>query len=194
MTLRAAPHDPEAAAPTTPEELLAYLEALGIATKTVSHVPVFTVDEGRALWATIPGGHCKNLFVKDEKGAIFLIVALEDTKIRLSQLHKRIGCRRLSFGRADLLMEVLGVAPGSVTPFALINDRARRVQVLLDRQMLAHERLNYHPLANDRTTTIRRDDLLLFLHRLGYRPRVVDLTGGEDAQPFFLPFPEENPT
>jgi Ala-tRNA(Pro) deacylase len=161
--------------PWTPDELLAYLAENGIAAPTTSHPPIFTVDEGRAFWADIPGAHCKNLFLKDEAGALFLLVALEDSVIRLNQLHKRIGARRLSFGRPELLMEVLGVAPGAVTPFAVVNDAAKRVTVLVDAALLEHELLNFHPLANDRTTTIRRSDLLRFLELRGYAARPVDL-------------------
>lgn len=163
--------------PLTPDELLARLAAMDIQTATVTHPPIYTVEEGREHWAHIPGAHCKNLFLKDDKGALFLLVALEDAEIRLNQLHKRIGCKRLSFGRPELLMEVLGVAPGSVTPFALVHDTARRVTVLLDAAMMRHELLNYHPLSNDRTTTIRRDDLLKFVKGLGYAPREIDLSG-----------------
>jgi Ala-tRNA(Pro) deacylase len=161
--------------PWTPDELLAYLAEAGIDAPTVTHPPVFSVEEGRAVWAAIPGAHCKNLFLKDEAGALFLLVALEDAEIRLNRLHRRIGARRLSFARPDLLMEVLGVPPGSVTPFALVNDAESRVTVLVDAALLEHELLNFHPLTNDRTTTIRRDDLLRFLELRGYAARPIDL-------------------
>ena len=160
---------------STPETLLAMLASLGIKTTTVSHPALFTVEDSQRLRGEIPGGHCKNLFLKDEKGVLFLLVALEDAAIALNQLHKRIGSKRLSFGKPDLLMEMLGVTPGSVSPFALINDTGRQITVLLDRAMLAHDQLSYHPLVNTMTTTITRHDLLRFLATLGYEPRIVDL-------------------
>lgn len=159
----------------TPESLLAELARLDINTTTITHPPLFTVEESQRLRGDIPGGHCKNLFLKDEKGSLFLLVALEDAVITLNQLHKRVGCKRLSFGRPDMLMMVLGVTPGSVSPFALINDHERRVTVLLDAAMLTYDRLSYHPLTNTMTTTIARADLLRFLSALGCRSRTIDL-------------------
>jgi Ala-tRNA(Pro) deacylase len=162
--------------PATRDELMARLDALGIATKTVDHAPVFTVEEARALRGEIHGGHCKNLFLKDEKGAIFLIVCLEDAKVDLKAAPARIGSRRLTFGKPDLLMEVLGVEPGSVTPFGLINDGQRRATVILDKTMMEQEWLNYHPLRNDATTTIRAADLLAFVQATGHVPRIVSVS------------------
>ena len=159
--------------PATRQELLARLEALGIATTTRDHAPVHTVEEAQALRGEIPGGHCKNLFLKDDKGAIWLIVCLEEAQIDLKSAPGKIGSRRLSFGKPDLLKEVLGVEPGSVTPFGLINDTDRRVNVVLDAAMMAHELLNYHPLENTATTTIRAADLLAFIRACGHEPRVV---------------------
>jgi len=162
--------------PVTRDELMARLDALGIATRTVDHAPVFTVEEARALRGEIPGGHCKNLFLKDEKGAIYLIVCLEDARVDLKAAPGRIGSRRLTFGKPDLLMEILGVEPGSVTPFGLINDTARRANVILDKTMMDQEWLNYHPLRNDATTTIRAADLMAFLRATGHDPRVVTVS------------------
>jgi Ala-tRNA(Pro) deacylase len=159
--------------PATRQDLLARLEALGIATTTRDHAPVYTVEEARALRGEIPGGHCKNLFLKDDKGSIWLIVCLEEAEIDLKAAPARIGSRRLSFGKPDLLREVLGVEPGSVTPFGLINDTAGRVNVVLDATMMSHELLNYHPLENTATTTIRAQDLLAFVRACGHEPRVV---------------------
>ena len=159
--------------PATREDLLARLAELGIVTETVEHPPVFTVAESSALERRLPGGHTKNLFLKDKKDRLFLVVALGHAKIDLKTLHKRLGCDRLSFGRPELLMEVLGVPPGSVTPFALINDTARRVTVILDADMMRHERLNYHPLENTATTNIAREDLLTFIRACGHEPRVL---------------------
>src|SRR5437667_2466540 len=141
--------------PATRQDLMAHFAALGIKTETREHAPVFTVEEARALRGQIPGGHCKNLFLKDEKGAHYLIVCLEEARIDLKAAPARIGSRRLSFGKPDLLMEVLGVEAGSVTPFALINAAPQSIEVILDARMMEEELLNYHPLKNDASTTIR---------------------------------------
>lgn len=159
--------------PATRQDLFARLAELKMATETVEHPAVFTVAESSTLEHELPGGHTKNLFLKDKKGALFLVVALGHARIDLKTLHKKLGCDRLSFGRPELLMEVLGVPAGSVTPFALINDKARRVTVILDADMMRHERLNYHPLENTATTNIAREDLLAFIRACGHRPRVV---------------------
>jgi len=159
--------------PATREELLARLKSLGIEATTRDHPPVYTVEEARALRGEIPGGHCKNLFLKDDKGNLWLIVCLEEAEIDLKAAPARIGSRRLSFGRAELLREVLGVEPGSVTPFGLINDTEKRVNVVLDAGMMAHEFLSYHPLENTATTTIRAPDLVTFIRSCGHEPRIV---------------------
>ncbi len=159
--------------PATREALFARLAALGIETATRDHAPVFTVEEARALRGEIPGGHCKNLFLKDDKGQIWLIVCLEDALIDLKAAPARIGSRRLSFGKAELLMEVLGVEPGSVTPFGLINDTGNRVKVILEAAMMAEDLVNYHPLQNTATTTIRPSDLVSFIKSCGHDPRIV---------------------
>ncbi|HEV7371533.1 prolyl-tRNA synthetase associated domain-containing protein [Arenibaculum sp.] len=162
-------------APATPEDLFAFLDAHGIRTTTVSHPPLFTVEDSKALRGELPGGHCKNLFLKDKKNRLWLVVALEDTAVDLKTLDRRIGSARLSFGRPELLWETLGVRPGAVTPFSVLNDREHLVTVVLERAMTAHELLNYHPLINDRTTAIRSADLLRFLRATGHEPEIVDL-------------------
>jgi len=159
--------------PATREDLFHRLESLGIDTKTKDHAPVYTVEEAKALRGEIPGGHCKNLFLKDDKGSIWLIVCLEESQIDLKAAPAKIGSRRLSFGKPDLLMEVLGVEPGSVTPFGLINDTANRANVVLEAGMMAHEFVNYHPLVNTATTTIRSRDLEKFVRSCGHEPRIV---------------------
>jgi Ala-tRNA(Pro) deacylase len=159
--------------PATPDELFAYLDTLGIAHKTVTHPAVFTVDEARDLRGAIAGGHTKNLFLRDKKGAAYLVVAPEDAAIELRALHRLLGASgRFSFGSAELMQDVLGVAPGSVTPFAAINDKDRRVIIVLDAALMAHEALNFHPLVNTATTTISRDGLLKFLAATGHPPRI----------------------
>jgi Ala-tRNA(Pro) deacylase len=164
--------------PATPEDLFAYLDRLGIAHATVSHAPAFTVDDARALRGQIAGGHTKNLFLKDKKDALFLVVALEDAVIELKSLHRRLGASgRFSFGSSELMQELLGVTPGSVTPFAVINDTGHRVTVVLDQALMAHEILHFHPLTNTGTTTLSRQDLLKFLNATGHPPRIEVLTG-----------------
>jgi Ala-tRNA(Pro) deacylase len=159
--------------PASPHELFAYLDTLGIAHKSVSHPPLFTVEESRALRGKIAGAHTKNLFLRDKKGATFLIVALEDAAIELKSLHRLLGASgRFSFGSAALMGEFLGVEPGSVTPFAVINDTGRQVTVVLDAAMMAHDVLNFHPLRNTSTTTISRQGLLRFLQAVGHKPRI----------------------
>ena len=162
--------------PATRAELFTFFEELGIVTRTFEHEPVFTVDEAKKVHDKIPGGHCKNLFCKDEKGVLWLIVALEDSAIDLKATPAKIGSRRLSFGKPELLMEVLGIAPGSVTPFSLVNDTQARVNVILDEAMMKRDQLNFHPLKNDATTTIAAADLLTFIKACGHNPRIVEVS------------------
>jgi Ala-tRNA(Pro) deacylase len=159
--------------PATRQDLFARLAELGIATRTVDHDAVFTVAESARLERELPGGHTKNLFLKDRKGALFLVVALGRARIELKSLHRVLGCDRLSFGKPELLMEALGVSPGSVTPFSLINDTACRVTVILDADMMRHETINFHPLENTASTNIGRDELVAFIRACGHEPRVV---------------------
>lgn len=161
--------------PLTKTELLRLLGEMGIETKTHDHPAVFTVDESHRIKEKIPGGHTKNLFLKDKKGARFLVVALNDTNIDLKTLHKKIGCGRLSFGNAGLLLQLLGVTPGSVTPFSLINDTRNEVGLILDQKMMSLDLLNYHPLENTATTSIKRDDLLAFFQKTGHNPLTLEL-------------------
>ncbi|HZU88809.1 MAG TPA: prolyl-tRNA synthetase associated domain-containing protein [Stellaceae bacterium] len=169
--------------PLTPEDLFRRFDALGIAYRTYAHPPVFTVGEAAALRGSLPGGHCKSLFLKDKKGGFWLAVMLEDRRVDLKELARRLGAPRFSFGGADDLYALLGVRPGSVTPFALANDGAHRVTPVLDREMLAHDPLNYHPLVNDRTTAIAPADLLRFIAACGHRPRIVPLDDLERSPP-----------
>jgi Ala-tRNA(Pro) deacylase len=168
--------------PATRADLFACLDRLGIVTTTVEHAPLFTVEESQALRGEIAGGHTKNLFLKDKKDSVYLVVAEEDAPIDMKTLHKRISSGRLSFGRPELLAELLGLTPGSVTPFGVINDAERRVQVVLDESLLRHERLNFHPLENTATTTIASADLLTFLRHTGHEPRVLSVAGLESLE------------
>jgi Ala-tRNA(Pro) deacylase len=159
--------------PASPDDLFACFNRLGIAHRTVRHAAVFTVEEARALRGQVAGGHTKNLFLRDKKGALFLVAAPEDAAIELRALHRLLGASgRFSFGSADLLRETLGVEPGSVTPFAAMNDTEHRVTVVLDAAMMAHATLNFHPLVNTGTTTISRDGLVRFLEATGHPPRI----------------------
>jgi len=163
----------------SPDQLFAYLDGLGVTHKSVSHRPLFTVEESRGLRGEIPGGHTKNLFLRDKKGTPFLVVALENAVIELKSLHRRLGASgRFSFGSAESMRELLGVEPGSVTPFAVINDTAGHVTVVLDAAMMAHDMLNFHPLVNTATTTISRDGLVKFLEATGHKPRIEAVSGG----------------
>ncbi len=166
--------------PATPADLFALLDRLGINHHTVTHPPLFTVEQSRALRGQIPGGHTKNLFLKDKRDAIFLVVADEDAPIDLKRLHHRLDAGRFSFGSADLLREVWGVEPGAVTPFGAMNDTARRVTVVLDAAMMRHDTLNYHPLVNTMTTTIDRDGLVRFLEATGHAPRITTVADPPD--------------
>ena len=164
-------------------ELYALFDAHGIAYGHHTHPPLFTVAESQALRGELPGGHVKNMFMKDKKGAIWLATCLEDRRIRIRDLEREVGAKGLSFGREELLWEVLGVLPGAVTPFGLINDRAaRRVRVALDLQMLDRDPLNFHPLHNEATTTISKGGFLKFLELTGHQPVLVDFDRLEERE------------
>ncbi|UUX47989.1 prolyl-tRNA synthetase associated domain-containing protein [Nisaea acidiphila] len=160
--------------PMAPDELLAHLDACGIAYDLHRHPPLFTVEDSKALRGELPGGHCKNLFLRDRKGKMWLVVTLEDRPIDLKQLGAAFGGARLSFGSPDRLMQYLGIIPGAVSPFALINDTGRAVSVVLDKDMLAHDPLNYHPLSNEMTIAVSPAGLQAFLADLGYVPEILD--------------------
>jgi Ala-tRNA(Pro) deacylase len=160
----------------TRESLLALLDGIGIRTTTVDHEAAFTVEQMREMeGARLPGVNVKNLFLKDAKDQLWLVSAPWERQIDLKALPARIGAKRVSFGSPALLMEVLGVIPGAVTPFAPVNDTARRVRVVLDAEMMAAQALNCHPLVNTATTNIAAADLLAFLRHVHADPAVVDL-------------------
>lgn len=166
--------------PLTRADLMRRLDDLGIETRTHDHEAFFTVAESRKAKAVIPGGHTKNLFLKDKKDRVFLVVAEADAAIDLKRIHEKIGAAgRVTFGKPELLMDLLGVVPGSVTPFGVVNDAEGRVMVVLDAPMLEHEVLNYHPLENTATTSIRRDDLIAFLRATGHDPLVIAVSDGK---------------
>jgi len=159
----------------TPDELFSKLDGLGIKYETHFHDPVFTVEEAQSVARDLAGGHSKNLFLKDKKGGVYLLVCLEDTKVDLKMLRKQIGAKNLSFAKPDLLMALLGVTPGSVTPFSLINDKECQVKVLLDARMMEEEFLNFHPLINDKTTQISMNSLKVFIEDCGHHMSILTL-------------------
>jgi Ala-tRNA(Pro) deacylase len=158
----------------TKDELLAFLDSIGVRHDTVEHPAVFRVGEGEDVKAAIPGAHTKNLFLKDAKDRLWLISAEDRAVIDLKRLHHVIGSARLSFGAAALMEETLGVTPGSVTAFALVNDRDRRVTFVLDSTLARSERVNFHPLVNTATTGVTGDGFRKFLAAIGVEPMVVD--------------------
>jgi Ala-tRNA(Pro) deacylase len=156
-------------------ELYAKFDALGIAHKTYEHTPVFTVEEATHLYDSQPGGHTKNLFLKDKKDGLWLVVCRDTLRVDMNALSKVLDAPRFSFGSAELLVATLGVQPGSVTPFAIINDKAHAVRVVLDEGMFAFDVLNFHPLRNDRTTAIAASDLPKFLRACGHEPLIAHI-------------------
>ncbi len=162
--------------PETMDGLLARLEAAGIEARTVTHPAVFTVAESRALRGTLPGGHAKNLFLQPKSGPYLLAVLEEQRQISVNALARAAGVGRVSMAPAEALLEHLGVTPGSVTPFGLVNAAPGAVRTVFDRCLVEDvEWVNFHPLTNTATTTIRPADLLRFLRGLGHAVEVVDL-------------------
>ena len=166
--------------PATIEQLFSLLDELGIKTTTYDHEAVFTVEESSKIKQEIPGGHTKNLFLKDKKGNFFLIVAEGTASIALNSVHSLIGAKgRVSFGKPEALMELLGVKPGSVTAFAPMNDTQNKVSVIIDKPLLRYDMINCHPLTNEKTTTISQSDLLAFLDHINHTPRIVQVSDME---------------
>lgn len=161
--------------PATVDDLFARFLELGIEARTVAHPPVFTVEEAKALRGKLEGGHTKNLFLRNKKGAMWLVVCLEDRSIDLKDLAQRLGAGRFSFGSSDRLMKYMGVIPGAVTPFGIINDTGGKVRVVLERAMLEVDTLNFHPLDNAQTTTLAAADLVRFLEAEDHSPEIIDL-------------------
>lgn len=162
--------------PASPQDLFAFLDELDIAHRTVEHEATFTVAEGRDLKSSLPGGHSKNLFMKDKDGTLVLISAWAENALKLNALHRRIGTRRLSFTDGDLLLEILGVPPGSVTPFALMNDKSASVRFLADEALVGFDLVNFHPLVNTATTAIKSADLPRFVEATGHSYETVDFS------------------
>jgi Ala-tRNA(Pro) deacylase len=161
------------ALPTSPEDLFALLKSLNIPYSLHHHPPIFTVADGEHLKASIPGVHCRNLFLRDKKKKAFLVVLANETAVDLKALEGMLGCGRLSFGSAERLWEMLGIRPGSVCPFTLVNDKNRDVHVVLDQSMMEAEIVNYHPLDNAMTIGLSPADLLKFITHTGHDYRIV---------------------
>ena len=155
-------------------DLIEFLDAHGVDHHTTDHPAVFHVGEDEATKASMPGAHTKNLFLKDAKERLWLISAQDDTQIDLKRLHTIIGSARLSFGNAELMMQTLGVSPGSVSAFGLINDAQHRVSFVLDRRLALADQVNFHPLINTATTRVSRAGLFAFLGALNIKPLIVD--------------------
>jgi len=160
--------------PKTRAELMAFLDEIGVEHSTLDHAPVFRVEEGLEIKARLPGGHTKNLFLKDAKDQLWLISALGETRIELKSLPGVIGAARLSFGSEARLLEALGVRPGSVTALALINDPAHRVRFVLDKALAESDPVNFHPLTNTATTALPQAGFRRFLAALDVKPQIVD--------------------
>ena len=163
---------------THPNEpaLYALLDELRIERRTEEHRAVFTVAEGADVKARLPGGHTKNLFLKDKSGAFILISALGSTEIRLNQLHKRIGTKRLSFGKPEALLDLLGVVPGSVTVFSILHDKTAQVRLILDKALFAHDAVWFHPMRNTASTRIAPQDIVRFAEATGHTPTLIDFS------------------
>ena len=159
-----------------PQQLFARLDTLGLAHRSVEHAPVFTVEQAKQHRGVLPGHHIKNLFLRNKKEEMWLVVALEDRAIDLKRLGEVLGAGRLSFGSADRLKRYLGVEPGSVTPFAVINDTDHKVTLVLDEGLKADGPVNAHPLTNTMTSALSLADLLRFFEATGHRPTWLELT------------------
>ncbi|MDQ6434133.1 prolyl-tRNA synthetase associated domain-containing protein [Mesorhizobium sp. LHD-90] len=165
--------------PKTPDELFAFLDSLGISVATKKHPPLYTVADSQALRGEIAGGHTKNLFLKDKKDNFFLVTVDEEATVDLKQIHHLIGAAgRVSFGKPEALMELLGVAPGAVTVFGLINDTQHKVRLVLDESLMRNTTVNGHPLTNEATTSIASADLLRFVRATGHEPAILKVTEG----------------
>ena len=161
--------------------LLEHLARMDVPVTLYRHEPLFTVEQSSKIAHTMPGTHCKNMFLKSKAGELVLVTCIETRRIRIRDLERRIGTRKLSFASPDLLLTHLGVTPGAVTPLAVLNDRAGAVRVILDEQMMAGGTLNCHPLHNAATVAISTDDLLRVLHASGHAPELVDFDALEQA-------------
>lgn len=161
--------------PTSPEQLLTRLNELGIDSQTIDHPPVYTVEEAQQLNAKLPGSNIKNLFLRNKKEEMWLVVVEQNKRVDLKKLGEKLGAGKLSFGSPERLMRYLGVFPGAVTPFSVINDLEGKVQLVLDRDLQKEERINAHPLVNHKTTNLAFADLVRFLENCRHKPIYMEL-------------------
>jgi Ala-tRNA(Pro) deacylase len=170
-----APLDTDSDLPTSPQALLDYLAGLGVAYDLHHHKAVFTVAESEDVDAAIPGTHCRNLFLRDHKKNNFLVVLQNATEVEIKKLPELIGSsNKLSFGSAERLWECLGVKPGSVCPYSIINDTGHQVKICLDKSMMETEIVNFHPMVNTMTIGVKPADLIRFVESCGHVPHIVD--------------------
>ena len=161
------------------EDLMRKLDELSIKTQVHSHAPLMTVEDQKQHSHLLPGAHCKNLFLKDKSKKFWMITALDDTAINLKIVAAQLGSGKFSFAKPEEMLKILGITPGSVSPFALINDTSNLVTFVLEKRMLEHSHQNFHPLRNDRTVTIASDDFLVFLKSIKHEPMFLDTSGTE---------------
>ena len=160
--------------PAHAQNLFDRLSEQGIHVTTIKHPRVYTVEESKALRGKIPGCHTKNLLLRNKKDVMWLIVCLENRTVNLKSLATCLGAGRFSFASSERLGQYLGVEPGAVSPFAVINDHTQKVRVAVDREVLQHETLNFHPLDNSMTTSITSEDFQHFLESERHSPEIVD--------------------
>lgn len=162
--------------PTSKEQLTSHLDGINIAYKLYEHEPIFTVEQGKHLKESIPGTHCRNLFLRDKKKAMFLVVAANETKIDLKKLPDLLGSKRLSFGSAERLWDNLGIRQGSVNPFCIINDTDDQITMILDASMMDKPLVNYHPMDNALTVGLTPQELISFIESINHNYKIVDLS------------------
>jgi len=163
------------------EYLMDRFKELGLATTTVEHPPLRTVEEAQRLRGDLPGGHVKNLFLKDKQKSYWLVVVQEDASVDLKALAAQLDAGKFSFASAEELNKILGIIPGAVSPLAVINDVEGKVTVVLDKRLVDVSPLNFHPLRNDRTTAINVEDLLTFLKAINHAPRVASIPAKQEV-------------
>lgn len=153
--------------------LLADLRALAIPFAAHEHQAVFTVAESDAVHAAMPGAHTKNLFLKDKGGAFWLVTVPSDARVNLKALPAAIGCKHVSFGKAEDMERLLGIAPGSVTPLAAINAMPGSLTVVLDAVLADADPVNVHPLRNTATLGLSGAAIIDLLRHWGHTPQVA---------------------
>ena len=159
--------------PLESDQLLAMLDQRSISHHTLDHAPMWTVEDAKAIRAPSPHGHTKNLFVRNKKGKMWLLTLHEDRKVDLKATAALLGANRFSFASPERLMHYLGVTPGAVSAFSILNDVTHQVRFFVDEALMADPEWHIHPLVNTRTTTIKRETLLAFLHDQGFSHQVL---------------------